>query len=377
MFAEQLSYYFVANGIDDADKKGAILLSACRASTYKLLKMLVAPAELTTKSFAELVQLAKEHYTPKPSVIMCRFKFNSAFREEGESISAFVTRLRDLATSCEYGESATELIHDQLVCGVKDDVLQCTLLAVAKLTYDKAYELALLHESAAQNSRLLNTTLPTQPVPAHHSSPSENKQPAKCYRCGRSHLARTCHFKDYECNFCLKKRHIQHVCQTRLRQMKSKSPPVMSKKGTQHRAHKVEEETEPPATPGATRLPTTQETPPQQPPLPVDYNVFVMGPDKPADPYLTTVTINGATLQMEIDTGSARATFSKLWPNGNSSRLEGTTVRLKTYSGQELEVVGRAVVRVRCGGQVVEDLGGWWWLVVMGQVCWVRIGWVG
>ena len=35
---------------------------------------------------------------------------------------------------------------------------------------------------------------------------------------------------------------------------------------------------------------------------------------------------------------------------------------LRTYSGEELEVVGRAVVRVRCGGQVAEDLG----LVVVG-----------
>ena len=32
-------------------------------------------------------------------------------------------------------------------------------------------------------------------------------------------------------------------------------------------------------------------------------------------------------------------------------------MRLRTYSGEELEVVGRAVVRVRCGGQVAEDLG--------------------
>ena len=109
---------------------------------------------------------------------MYRFKFNSAFREEGESISAFVTRL---ATSCEYGESATELVCDRLICGVRDDVLQRTLLAVVKLTYDKAYDLALLHESDAQNSRLLNTTAPTRTVSVHHStSLSENNQPAKC-----------------------------------------------------------------------------------------------------------------------------------------------------------------------------------------------------
>ncbi|ETW98460.1 MAG: hypothetical protein ETSY2_42800 [Candidatus Entotheonella gemina] len=81
---------------------------------------------------------------------------------------------------------------------------------------------------------------------------------------------------------------------------------------------------------------------------------------------MTTITLNGATLQMEIDTGSAltlisEATYSALWPKGNSPRLEPTPVRLRTYSGEELRVVGRAVVRVRCGEQV-EDLG----LVVVG-----------
>ena len=42
------------------------------------------------------------------------------------------------------------------------------------------------------------------------------------------------------------------------------------------------------------------------------------------DPYLALVTINNATLCMEIDTGSAlthisKATFSQLWPDRNSS----------------------------------------------------------
>ena len=365
MFAEQLAYYLVANGIDDADKKRAILLSACGTSTYKLLKTLVAPAELTAKSFAELVELAKEHYTPKPSVIMCRFKFNTCFRQGGESVTQFVTRLRDLASQCEYGDSAKEMIRDRLVCGVRDDTLQRTLLAVAKLTYDKAYELAVLHESAVQNSRLLSTSTTTS---VHYSgstptvSPPQDSQSKQCYRCGGNHLAKTCRFKEFVCNFCSKKGHIQRVCQTRLRQQERRSPLVKTAKPKQPRTHKVKGGTEPPATTNGTiDPPATQVTPPQEP-LPVDYNVFVAGADKKVDPYMTTVTINGATLQMEIDTGTAltlisHATFSNLWPDGSSPRLESTAVCLRTYSGEELRVVGRAVVRVRCGGQVVEDLG--------------------
>ena len=36
----------------------------------------------------------------------------------------FAERLRDLASQCEYGDSAKELIRDRLVCGVRDDTLQ-------------------------------------------------------------------------------------------------------------------------------------------------------------------------------------------------------------------------------------------------------------
>ena len=79
------------------------------------------------------------------------------------------------------------------------------------------------------------------------------------------------------------------------------------------------------------------------------------------------VDVNGTTLQMEIDTVSAltlisQETFSKLWPQGEAPQLEKTSLRLRTNSWEELKVIGRAAVRVCCGGQVVEDLG----LVVIG-----------
>ena len=65
VFTEQLLFYFTANSITDEDKQWAILLSTCATSMYKLLKMVVAPAELTSKSFLDVVSLAQEHYSPK------------------------------------------------------------------------------------------------------------------------------------------------------------------------------------------------------------------------------------------------------------------------------------------------------------------------
>ena len=38
IYAERLQHYLVANGVEDADKKRAILLTVCGAPTYKLLR---------------------------------------------------------------------------------------------------------------------------------------------------------------------------------------------------------------------------------------------------------------------------------------------------------------------------------------------------
>ena len=79
--------------------------------------------------------------------------------------------------------------------------------------------------------------------------------------------------------------------------------------------------------------------------LPVDHNVFAVGTAQKENPYLTTVTIIGSTLQIEIYTGSAvslisQATLSKLWPQGKSPHLEDSPVCLRTNTGEEIRVVG-------------------------------------
>ena len=297
VFAEQLTFYCIANGIEDADKKRAILLNTCGTATYKLLKILVAPADLTGKSFDELVQLAREHYTPKPSIIMCRFRFNTSIRQAGESITQFVTRLRDLASPCEFGDCAKEVIRDRLVCGVCDDTLQRTLLAVAKLTYDKAYELAVLHESAAQNSHLLSssTTAVQYTDPGLPGTRDQSKKP--CYRCGGKHSFKTCRFKDFVCNFCSKKGHIQRVCQSRLRQSNSTRPSDRPAKSKPPSVHNLEEKKSPPPT--TTDAPATEHSLPTVPPS-VEYDVFVVATDRKVHPYLTTLSINRSTLQMRL-----------------------------------------------------------------------------
>ena len=74
------------------------------------------------------------------------------------------------------------------------------------------------------------------------------------------------------------------------------------------------------------------------------------------------LSVNGAPLKMEVDTGAtlsllSEVTYKTLWKN--PPKLKPSTTRLRTYSGQQLVVLGTLVVNVEYEiQQVVQSLIG-------------------
>ena len=149
-YTEQLDQYFAANDVKDEGKMRAILLSVCGSATYRLIRNLTSPEKPTDKSYSQLVKLLSDHFSPRPSVIVQRFWFNTRHRKPGESIAIFVAELQRLTEFCEFGPALSEMLCDRLVCDICD----------ARITLDKALELALAQESAEQNAAQLQS--PTQ-----------------------------------------------------------------------------------------------------------------------------------------------------------------------------------------------------------------------
>ena len=85
--------------------------------------------------------------------------------------------------------------------------------------------------------------------------------------------------------------------------------------------------------------------------LPSDYSVFKLDPGKVA-PLTTVVQVADKSLTLQIDTGAAlslisEATFRRLWPKTSTAPvIQDTKVRLRTYSGEELKVLGNIQVAV-------------------------------
>ena len=133
-YVERLNHFFEANEITDDAKQRSIFLVSVGAKTYKLIRSLVAPEDPKEKSYADMAKLVQEHFKPKPSVIVERFKFNTRGQQQGETISVFLAELRRLSENCEFGATLDEMLRDRLVCGASDDKIQRRLLAEPNLT---------------------------------------------------------------------------------------------------------------------------------------------------------------------------------------------------------------------------------------------------
>ena len=167
-YVERLEYYFLANGITAADKKRAVLISVMGSDAYRLLRSLISPSKPSEKSFAQIMEVLKDHYNPLPSEIMQRFHFHSRAQKSGKKVATYLAELRGIAEHCNFGASLDDMLRDRLVVGINDAALQRRLLSEPRLNLKKATEIALAHETAIKDSKAIQdgngTPQPVNPI---------------------------------------------------------------------------------------------------------------------------------------------------------------------------------------------------------------------
>ena len=83
------------------------------------------------------------------------FHFNSRVCKSGESVANYLAELQALAHCCNFGGMLQDILRDGLVVGINDLVLQRRLLVEAQLTLKKATKVALAHETALKDSKVI------------------------------------------------------------------------------------------------------------------------------------------------------------------------------------------------------------------------------
>ena len=148
-----------------------------------------------------LISKFRELCSPKTNVIVERHKFNTRYQRD-ETTEQYITDLKKLATTCEYGNLKDDLIRDRLVCGVNNESIRRQILKEADLTLQRAIQLCQIDELT--NERLKEMSNVDVDEVRHDSR--------RCYRCDRSHTYGRCPAFRSMCDKCGGRNHWSVAC---------------------------------------------------------------------------------------------------------------------------------------------------------------------
>lgn len=232
-FKQQFDIYITAAGIkaQEEDVKCATLLHVIGPdaieifNTFKWNEEGDSPGD--DKKMDKVLGKYEKYCIPKSNVTYERHQFNIRNQNDEESIDSYVTDLKILAKSCEFGTLMDSLIKDRIVCGVKSDTVRSRLLRETDLSLQKAIDICRAAETSSQQMKAIqgatnegnvdvvrNKSLKSKP---HKGSEKKSQQKMKqnCGKCGYKHEPAKCPAFGKLCNNCKKKNHFAKQCKSK------------------------------------------------------------------------------------------------------------------------------------------------------------------
>lgn len=279
---------------------------------------------------------------PIKNVVYEHFKFFKRDQLPDESVDNFITGLKQLSSTCEFGTLKDVLIRDRLVIGIRDTRIQEKLLQSSNLSLSEAIQTCRSMESsvatqkqickeysresvsvAAINRKMCNMRPYSSKCGESPSMPPGSKG-NYCSRCGLKHEFGKCLALNRYCSRCGQKGHYRKFCNTRL----------------VHEMNKFDDETTEDLSSSDYECDTDSH---------IVWTVTLAQAICSVNviEWFETVEIAGVKTRLKIDTGSQvnilnYKDFSKLKLTKNI--LMSTKSTLLSYSGHKLEVIGKIIL---------------------------------
>ena len=153
---QQWSAYETAKGLDKREE--SVRLATLRSSMGRECLQILLNLNLLEddkKKIDKCLEALESYFKPSRNLVYERYVFNTCVQQSEESVQSYVTRLRKLATSCEYGAVTDELIRDRLVIGLKNRGDKVRLLREKSLDLRKAIQMCTTSEIASQQIKTI------------------------------------------------------------------------------------------------------------------------------------------------------------------------------------------------------------------------------
>jgi hypothetical protein len=222
-FLMAFEIYLVASEKDRKSEKLKVnlLLNCAGAEAIEEYSHFVYNEGESAECFKDICKKFEELCKGERNVIYERLVFNQRNQKEGERMDNFVSELKRLSLTCEFGELRDSLIRDRIVGGVLSDELRGELLKKPGLTLQSAHDYCRTYEaSEAQKCRFGKFTGGISNVsPVIQESglkPKDKKyiQPL-CKFCALKHSfsnPANCPAYKKRCRKCQKEGHFARVC---------------------------------------------------------------------------------------------------------------------------------------------------------------------
>ena len=221
-----------ASGCESPIQRKQLLLHCAGTATQDIFYTF----DPTPSGYEDTKKALQAYFKPTQNIPYNRHLFRQAKQNEGETILQFVTRLRQLATDCDFGKDTNEFIRDQVIDKCQSMQLRTKLLAQKALTLNMCLEIAAAKEASERQASEISTD---EKVFAFHAKPrSEQWNKHKldrgsrpkwsdtqvCGRCGkRGHASQDCKCsKNITCFKCQGIGHFANMCKSKPKSQKEK-----------------------------------------------------------------------------------------------------------------------------------------------------------